>query len=110
LQRAFGVRRVRTTRTLYSAEDRPVGGKTLLAKRLWHFCLRNFYRTRTTAGLTSFSTFVELLKRNHLPKLRTLELMCHPGHPYSAKETDLLKSDWRSLSGTSLELISYASL
>jgi len=108
LQKSFGVRRVRISRTLYSCNEQPASRKLLLQKRMWNFCLRNLYRTRVTAGFTNFITFVELLEGNCLPQLPTLELMVHPGQPTSAKETELLKSDWKSLSPKPLELISYA--
>ncbi len=62
-------------------------------KALWNFALRTLYRTKTTAGFTDFSTFMEVARHRGLPH-PSVEIMVHPGNANYAEENALLWS-WR---------------
>ena len=63
----------------------------------------------TTAGFTSFATFLEAGRQTQLPFV-SLEVMVHPGHPHFAEESRWLKAPWRQNLPFPVELISYCDL
>jgi predicted glycoside hydrolase/deacetylase ChbG (UPF0249 family) len=93
VQSHFQIRKVRISKNIYAHRKAFRSPFLLHQKALWNFALRNLYRTRTTAGFTDFSTFVEVARHCGLPH-PSLELMVHPGNAKHAEENDLLWS-WR---------------
>jgi predicted glycoside hydrolase/deacetylase ChbG (UPF0249 family) len=101
LQHKFGIRKVRIRETIASSP-----GQLFLRARCWNVALKLLYPTRTTAGFTDFTTFLQAA-----PSLGgrypTLEVMVHPGHLRYASETAALLSSWREHLPFWVELISY---
>jgi len=95
LQRRFSVRKVRTTRNLF-APDRTPSRIHTLRKRIFDVALRSVYCTKSTEGFGEFRDFYSTVKAGRLERLRSLELMVHPGTSDSRynEETALLSSGW----------------
>ncbi len=108
LQRHFGIRKVRTTWNIYPLES-PISWTLVTKKRIWDFALRNYYKTVTTQGLTTFAMFYNLSKKRILP-CDSIELMTHPGHMQYEKETELLFQEWQKDIIIPVQLISYQAL
>ena len=92
VQKHFGIRKVRITKNIYSA-DQPCSPALAVKKRGYNFALRRLYPTRTTDGFSEMSTFCKEANLHRLPH-RSVELMVHPGAPNNEAETELLYSDW----------------
>jgi chitin disaccharide deacetylase len=108
VQRRFHLRKVRISANIYTSRDRP--SNTLLFKKaLWNTALRQFYRTRTTAGLTSFDSFCERASIEPMPH-STVELMAHPGNVGWSAETERLRNAWQQTLPFATKLISYNEL
>ncbi|MGE0392376.1 MAG: carbohydrate deacetylase [Vicinamibacterales bacterium] len=105
VQRATGIRRVRLTKNLYTAADRP-GAWLLLQKSLWNAGLRHYIRTRTTAAFTSFWTLHTTASAD-VPPARSIEVMVHPGHPGFADENAALEQEWWRRFRYGVEFVSY---
>lgn len=93
VQTHFHIRRVRISKNIYAPHQVLRSPILLHQKALWNFALKNLYRTKTTAGFTDFSTFVEVARHRVLPH-PSVELMVHPGNANYAEENALLRS-WR---------------
>ena len=111
VQRAFGLRRVRTTWSIY---DRAHAPSRLLRvkKRVWFLALRHWYRTRTTDEFADFLMFLQAVQEgSYAPRAwpRTIELMVHPdGHtPESLQEAAALRSGWLATLPIPAQLVSY---
>lgn len=112
VQRRFGIRRVRCGMNLYSP-GLSVSRLMLLKKLIWKAALRSIYRTRTTDGFTSFLAFFRLLETPaRLRRMRTLELMTHPGlrNREFPVETALLDTAWEQKVPFPVRLINYNDL
>jgi predicted glycoside hydrolase/deacetylase ChbG (UPF0249 family) len=93
LQIIFGIRKVRIFQNIYFPQRVPRSPLLFYKRAIWKFALKNIYRTKTTAGFTYFSTFVDVTQHRQLPH-PTLELMVHPGNEKYAEENARLRS-WR---------------
>lgn len=115
LQKRFGIRKVRGTLNWYTREYPPSLGLRL-RKMAWRWALCSLFRTRTTDYFTTVDWFLGHLQRGGKGTRGTVELMCHPGHPYypgqhySVDEKTLLWSDWIHKNRYDIELISYNQL
>lgn len=108
LQQHFGIRKVRTTWTIF----RPGNEPTLtcrLKKKTWDVALRYYYKTITTEAFTSLVDFIEAASWRKLP-FQSVEIMVHPGHPDFDYETRILDTNWRERILCSTELINYTDL
>jgi len=105
LQKRFGIRKVRTTWNIYRSNAKP-RMSVLLKKRIWHWGLRHYYPTTTTAGFTSFDTFYERAIRGSLDH-DLIEVEVHPGNDAYEHETQLLETDWQDRIPYSVSPISY---
>lgn len=108
LQKHFGIRKVRTTWNIHGRQNEK-GWTSRYRKIIWHYALRNYYRTVTTDGFCSLSDFVEVASAHNLPH-KSVEVMVHPGHDDHAEETSLLRTNWRQLVLSPTILISYDEL
>jgi predicted glycoside hydrolase/deacetylase ChbG (UPF0249 family)/glycosyltransferase involved in cell wall biosynthesis len=108
IQKRFGIRKVRITKNIYSA-DQPCAPGLKIKKVGYNFALRRFYRTDTTDGFSELATYC---KEAHVHSLRhrSVELMVHPGAPNNEAETELLYSDWRGGLGFPIAQINYNQL
>lgn len=108
VQRRYGVRKVRLAKNLYSSNE-PCSRSLFWKKRAYNAALRHLYRTYTTDAFTELLTFVETapLERG---RLRSIELMVHPGASYAAPEIAVLESDWLARFGEDVKLIDYRQL
>jgi predicted glycoside hydrolase/deacetylase ChbG (UPF0249 family) len=107
IQKRYGVRKVRISKNLYSA-DEPCPTALRWMKGVYNWALRNVYRTCTTDLFTELTTFVKISQRASVPA-GSVELMVHPGAPDSGAETAVLRSDWLAHIPDS-KLISYREL
>lgn len=105
LQKRFGIRKVRTTWNIYGP-NAPRSGGMLLKKRIWHWALRNWYRTATTSGFTSFAIYYELARKRTLT-YDLIEVEVHPGHEAYEAETKLLETNWQGSIPFIVHQISY---
>jgi len=92
VQRRYGIHKVRISQNLYAPGYR-LRADLRVKKMLYNWALRNWYRTKTTDGFTDLRTFCGLSRTTAL-RLRTLEIMVHPGPPSYQEETELLRSSW----------------
>jgi len=106
IQKRFGIRKVRLSVNRY---DEPISWRLRLAKRLWNFALRRYYRTRTTRAFTSLAVFLDLVERHRIND-ESIELMVHPGLRECDAETQMLYTPWEQRIGFPIELISYNEL
>lgn len=104
LQREFGIRKVRIKENIPA-----VPGRRFIRARLWNLALRLVYPTRTTAGFTDFSTFMQVAP-TLAGRYATMEVMVHPGRPDYAGESGILWSSWRGELPFPVQLISYHEL
>lgn len=108
LQRRFGIRKVRISKNIYTAEQ-PVSPALARKKTVYNWVLRALYPTYTTDGFTELLSYQTELDRRALYH-RTVELMVHPGASHAAEEVAVLESDWLAASGLDARLISYKEL
>jgi predicted glycoside hydrolase/deacetylase ChbG (UPF0249 family) len=105
LQRRYRVRRVRLSKNLY-APGEACPPALRWKKCAFNWAIRRIYQTQTTDRFTELLSFCRLGARSMA--YRSVELMVHPGAPYSAEETAVLNSDW--LECQAARLISYRDL
>lgn len=105
IQRRYGIRRVRLSKNLYSA-DQPCSRRLLWQKHAYNAALRSLYHTRTTGTFTELMTLHRVSEAGRLPG-GDVEAMVHPGAPYAGPETALLQSDWLATVTHDGRLISY---
>lgn len=105
LQKRFGIRKVRTTWNIYEQNASPPVAM-LLKKRIWHWALRNCYRTSTTSGFTSFAVYYQRAKAKSLNH-DLIEVEVHPGHDANEAETKLLEGNWQNSIPFTVRQISY---
>lgn len=110
IQKRFNIQKTRISMNLYNHKECLPSRKLLLSKKMWNWALRNLYLTKTTDYCTEFRWFLDILANSGIGINSTIELMCHPGQPYSTKETELLYSDWAKQVPFEIELISYKEL
>ena len=108
LQRRFGVRRARLAWNVYPPGD-PSPRTLRASKAFWNLTLRHCYRTRTTEGCASLKNFLRTAASS-APRLRSVELMVHPGHPDYEEETLLLSGEWWKALPFEIQTISYHEL
>lgn len=108
VQRKFGIRKVRLTRNIFDLGEQTRPGLRQ-GKALWNYCLRHYYRTRTTDRFCGFSIFHSRLMAGE-PWEGTVELMCHPGNAAFALETSRVDSPWCSALAPDAKFISYNDL
>lgn len=105
--RKSGVRRIRTTKNIYSTELPPASRKLIIKKWLWHVFCRQMFRFKTTDGFCELDTFISCLNQNRVQK-KTVEIMTHPGSKEYPMDEILLQSDkWSELCIDRLLVISY---
>jgi len=108
LQRRFGMRRVRLTRNIHPPDEPPPWSQCV-SKEFWNLGLRYWYRTKTTEGCTSLKVFLRSATPS-TPRMRSVELMVHPGHPDYEEETRLLSGEWWKALPFEIQTISYHEL
>jgi predicted glycoside hydrolase/deacetylase ChbG (UPF0249 family) len=108
LQRRFGIRRVRLTRNIHPP-DEPSLWSQRVSKAFWNLGVRYWYRTKTTEGCTSLKIFLRSATPS-TPRMRSVELMVHPGHPDYEEETRLLSGEWWKALPFEIQTISYHEL
>lgn len=109
LCRRFGVNKIRTTMSIYRADEAP-SPFLRAGKSIWQFAVRRVCRLQTTDGFTSLQIF---LQRNRVCRQRgfTLELMVHPGGGGFEEETRLLGTEWwKPLGYRADDIITYREL
>lgn len=109
LQNKFSVNKIRKTINCYYHKEHWPSYSSRIKKKTWSWFLQNMYDTKTTDYFTAFSRFVNDYT-GEMCSQKIVELMCHPGQPYSTEETKLLMSDWMSQFPFEIELISYNQL
>jgi len=110
VQKKFGIRKVRATMNWYDRNEPLPSGLLLFAKIVWNWSLKHIYATKITDYFTSFQCFFSDVGYGEKRARGVVELMCHPGHPLSSVETDLLQSNWPQMLPFKTELISYNNL
>jgi predicted glycoside hydrolase/deacetylase ChbG (UPF0249 family) len=108
LQRRFGIRRVRLTRNIHPPDEPPPWSQRV-SKAFWNLGLRYLYRTKTTVGCTSLKVFLRSATPS-TPRMRSVELLVHPGHPDFEEETRLLSGEWWKTLPFGIQTISYLEL
>ena len=109
IQKRYGVRKIRITRNVYGVNE-SVSHQLRMFKFAWNFALRHYIPTTTTDAFTSFETFHERLLAG-IGWKGSIELMCHPGNELFARETQLLRGNWKhELASSAAQLISYNEL
>jgi chitin disaccharide deacetylase len=113
-QRATGIRRVRTTWSIYDRAN-AASWKLRAMKRVWHLALRHGYRTRTTDEFCDLSMFLRAVAEgSYAPRTwpGVIELMVHPtgDAQVDGDEPAILRSDWLRGLPVSGELVSYNAL
>ena len=109
VQRRYRIRKVRISLNVYSRTEAMGRKLPLLQKRIYNFCLRSIYRTRTTDAFMSLNAYGE----NHgqiAARYRSAEIMLHPGASDSAGETRMLRELARTIPDFKLSLVSYHSV
>jgi len=114
VQRQFGIRRVRTTWSIYERARAPRRALSW-KKRLWKMGLRYYYRTSTTDHFSDFLMFIRAVREGSFtPRVwpRTLELMVHPnGIPAEdGQEHEELRRGWQNIVPCDVQLVSYRDL
>jgi predicted glycoside hydrolase/deacetylase ChbG (UPF0249 family) len=108
IQREFGISKVRQSRNVLGASEK-MSHRLRFAKLFWNAALGIWVPTRTTNGFASFHSFHSLLP-NRVPRIQSIELMCHPGNPGYEAETDLIGGPWRAGREEKFTLINYDEL
>jgi predicted glycoside hydrolase/deacetylase ChbG (UPF0249 family) len=108
LQRRFGIRRVRSTRNIHAPDD-PSPWSMRFMKAVWILCLRYNYRTSTTDGFAPFKVFLQRATASPL-RMRSVEVMLHPGHPKFIEETRLVYGEWWKALPFEIQTVSYHDL
>jgi predicted glycoside hydrolase/deacetylase ChbG (UPF0249 family) len=98
VQKRTGIRRVRSTWTIYDRKSAPAPALRI-KKRLWIWALQAVYRTRTTDEFTGLVEFLTALQEgSYAPRSwpRTMELMVHPTGDMATngEEAAALRSGW----------------
>lgn len=108
VQVKYGIRKVRSTRNVYRAEETP-SRITIYAKRAFQHALTGCYRTKVTDAFMDFLTFYEqaVVSKQEWP---SVEVMAHPGSSFDDEETRLLNTDWLGHLWGKIRLISYLEL
>jgi predicted glycoside hydrolase/deacetylase ChbG (UPF0249 family) len=114
VQRATGIRKVRLSMNCFSM---PIPRALTFKKALFNWVLRHYVPTVTTSHFSSFGMFHSLLEGGRLPKIRSLELMVHPGaatymklsNPYEA-EVLQMEDGWQHRLPVPWTLCSYNDL
>lgn len=111
LQCKFSIRNVRARLNLYPLHEPPRPG-VRLAIPLYNAALRWPPGARSTDCMCRLSVFVEHLASGWRPRLRSVELMVHPGasEPSYVSEMNLLESDWQRMLPRPYRLGSFADL
>jgi len=112
VQKRTGIWRARTTKNLYDRATPPGSSLLALKKRVWGFALRNYFRTRTTDGFSDFGSFLRAAQERPL-RLRTLEVMVHPGADNELgfqDEIETLETPWEERLPFPVRLLSYHEL
>jgi predicted glycoside hydrolase/deacetylase ChbG (UPF0249 family) len=107
LRRRYKIKRARLSRNLYSASEHPTQ-LLLQKKKIYNLALR-VIGFRTTRIFTDMETFVKQCATEP-PRVKSLELMTHPGSLPRTEEANLLESDWPSRLSYRPTLVSYKSL
>jgi predicted glycoside hydrolase/deacetylase ChbG (UPF0249 family) len=108
VQKRYGMKKVRISKNFYYAGE-PCPKALYRKKQLFNWALRHIYRTYTTDVFTEMLSFYRESGRR-IPQCGIAELMVHPGAPYAAEETAVVKSDWLRNPGFPLEMIHYGQL
>jgi predicted glycoside hydrolase/deacetylase ChbG (UPF0249 family) len=111
LQRKFGIRKVRSTINVLPPGERMATGRAL-RKWIFNIALRHVHTTSSPEGFGEFQDFHAALTAGSLPRFPRLELMIHPGTTNSLynEQVRLLRSDWRGLLPSDVQLVSYHSV
>jgi len=107
LQRLFNIRKVRLSRNYYLPET-PVPITRHLAKAVWKFALKNYFKTKTTDGFTSLDVFLK--KADQININYCIELQAHPGNIKYQTETQMFGCEWVQKLPFPIKLISYDGL
>lgn len=105
VQRDSGIRRVRLTKNLFTAAQRP-GTFRLAQKAAWNAGLRHYVRTGTTAAFTDLLTMAHGVSAD-VPPARSIEVMVHPGHHGFVDETAILEQEWWRRFAYGVAFVSY---
>lgn len=108
LQRKFEIRKVRIAHNIFSSEQK-IRQILRLKKGAYNFLLRNYFRTRTTTGMTDISTFISRSQQNNI-RHKSVEILVHPGNLTLAHEAIMLKKEWGQRLPDNVRLISYNDL
>lgn len=110
IQRRYRIGKVRTTLNYYYHKEYAPASVLLLSKKVWHWSLKRLCDVTTTDYFTYFHWFMARLAAGSGGLGGAVELMCHPGQPYAANETEMLWSNWAALLPHGTDLISYHDL
>ena len=105
VQRRFGIRRVRLSKTFYAAEQ-PCPARLVWRKRAYNRALKSVYRTWTADAFTEFLTYYHAEPARQR-SLACVELMVHPGAETAGAETAALDGDWIARAGLPARLVPY---
>ncbi len=101
-----GIKRLRTTKNLYSDLLPPGSPLLLLKKKLWHHAVNVLSSARTTDGFCELTTFNHIFKKNVVHK-KIIELMTHPGAAEFTEDDQLLNTNWMKPFENQISLITY---
>lgn len=106
-QTDFNIRRVRRSKNLYAPVQLYTRG-VLVWRVVSHAALLACTKSVVTDAFTDLPTFLRVHRR--VKKMKTIEIMVHPGHPAYAEDERILRAEsWRKLSAEH-DLIGYTEL
>jgi chitin disaccharide deacetylase len=108
IQKDFGISKVRRSRNILGLSEK-MSYQLRIAKLVWNAALAMWGPTKTTTSFASFQSFHSLLP-NRVPRIESIELMCHPGNAGYEAETRLIGGPWRAGLEGAFTLISYNEL
>lgn len=109
VQRRYRIRKVRISLNVYSRAEATGRKLPLLQKKIYNFCLRAIYQTRTTDAFMSLSAYGEN-REQFASRYRSAEIMLHPGAPGSGEEIRKLRELGRTVPDFKSSLVSYHSV
>jgi predicted glycoside hydrolase/deacetylase ChbG (UPF0249 family) len=109
IQAEFGIRRLRIPVDLFDGVRHRGGRATVAKRRIQRLAYRAVFRSATPDHFTSLPAFVEMAPRLR-PGGEVVEVMVHPGNPWTPDEDALLRTDWRARLPFPIEPASYLDL
>lgn len=108
LRHRYRINKIRISRNIYGAGDKPACTQLLAKKWLYNRALR-VAGFRTTESFTDLQTFLNLCSVRP-PRTSTIELSTHPGAEHSRHESHLLEDDLLHKLSYDIKLVSYNNL